>query len=60
MHQDKLTAIHESKEPNKFNPVPHKREAALIMQSLQKRRARNEKQHHTETVSKNAKIMKEN
>ena len=43
MHEAKLTAIHESKEPNKFNPVPHKKEAALIMQSLQKRRARNEK-----------------
>jgi hypothetical protein len=54
MHQDKLTAIVESRENNKFNAVPHKKEAAVIMKHIQKRRARNDKQHHTETVYKNA------
>lgn len=54
MHQGKLSAIADGVEPNKFNPVPHKKEAAIIMQQIMKRRARNEKQHKSENESKNA------
>jgi uncharacterized protein (UPF0262 family) len=54
MHQGKLSAIADGVEPNKFNPVPHKKEATVIMQQILKRRARNEKQHKTENVLKNA------
>lgn len=45
MHEEKLNNIYENRNPQKFNPVPHKEEAIKIFKELKEKRDRNIKQH---------------
>lgn len=60
LHEDKLASIIDSREPNKYNAVPHKKEVKELMQLIQQKRERFKKQHLTAKLMKHQAIMREN